>query len=422
MAAVSPYDVLGVAPTADADEIRKAYYKKARSCHPDKNRDDPEAEKRFKELSTAYAILSDEETRRVYDEHGADGLEQFQNGGGAPSEADLGLMLEMVFGGGAFKAIFGDVGSLPELSGLLEQLGMDEGSAAKLRMDDAAQREHEQEMVRAREEALCVELATFLIKRAELGGTAAALASTGDADEVQLFEDMIQSETMLLGESPGGPDLLALVGYVYIQEARQHLKTAPMERVMAFFSEIGEAGHKVSKTFGVISSVVRLKRRVDELERLKGKKDARQQQQHGGGSAGAQQQQQQKQQQQKQQQGAGPQESSADADAAGPSQPAATEDEDDDATEAELEQKIMLAGLTTLWKTGKLFLDKRIRRVCEIAMGSHGVVEDVKLCRARGILRIGQIYEEAARAAKLAHGKGAPAIPGMPGSEAAAEQ
>jgi curved DNA-binding protein len=64
------YADLGVAKGASADEIRKAYRKLARQHHPDVNPNDPKAEERFKEISFAYDVLSDEEKRKRYDEFG----------------------------------------------------------------------------------------------------------------------------------------------------------------------------------------------------------------------------------------------------------------------------------------------------------------------------------------------------------------
>jgi curved DNA-binding protein len=64
------YDLLGVGPTATADEIRKAYRKLARKHHPDANKGDPKAEERFKTISAAYQVLSDPEKRKLYDEFG----------------------------------------------------------------------------------------------------------------------------------------------------------------------------------------------------------------------------------------------------------------------------------------------------------------------------------------------------------------
>jgi curved DNA-binding protein len=65
------YEILGVSRTATQDEIQRAYRKLARANHPDVNKD-PGAEERFKEISEAYDVLSDPETRRRYDAFGAD--------------------------------------------------------------------------------------------------------------------------------------------------------------------------------------------------------------------------------------------------------------------------------------------------------------------------------------------------------------
>ena len=65
------YQVLGVPRNADQDEIQRAYRKLARTYHPDVN-SDPAAEDRFKEISEAYDVLSDPQTRRRYDAFGAD--------------------------------------------------------------------------------------------------------------------------------------------------------------------------------------------------------------------------------------------------------------------------------------------------------------------------------------------------------------
>jgi molecular chaperone DnaJ len=62
------YQILGVSEKAEADEIRKAYRKLAKQYHPDANQGDPSAAARFKEVGEAYAVLSDEEKRKQYDQ------------------------------------------------------------------------------------------------------------------------------------------------------------------------------------------------------------------------------------------------------------------------------------------------------------------------------------------------------------------
>ena len=75
------YNALSISPTASDAEIKKAYRKAALKWHPDKNKDNPNASEKFKEVSQAYEILSDPEKRKVYDQYG---LEFLLRGGQAP--------------------------------------------------------------------------------------------------------------------------------------------------------------------------------------------------------------------------------------------------------------------------------------------------------------------------------------------------
>ena len=75
MAAKDYYEVLGVQKGATKDQIKDAYRKLALQFHPDRNKA-PEAEARFKEISEAYAVLSDDEKRRQYDSYGREGVYQ----------------------------------------------------------------------------------------------------------------------------------------------------------------------------------------------------------------------------------------------------------------------------------------------------------------------------------------------------------
>jgi len=89
------YDVLGVTPTTDDNNLKKAYRKLAMKYHPDKN---PEAGDKFKEISMAYEILSNPEKRKLYDQHGEQGIKEGGGGGGAGcNPMDI---FDMFFGGG----------------------------------------------------------------------------------------------------------------------------------------------------------------------------------------------------------------------------------------------------------------------------------------------------------------------------------
>jgi molecular chaperone DnaJ len=102
----SPYEVLGVAKGASADEIKKAYRKLAREHHPDRNPGDDEAEAKFKEIQAAYDLLSDPEKRRAYDQFGsADGRVRMGPGAGADwttfaENIDFGDLFGNLFRGG----------------------------------------------------------------------------------------------------------------------------------------------------------------------------------------------------------------------------------------------------------------------------------------------------------------------------------
>jgi len=106
------YSVLGVEKTADAAQIKKAYRKLAVKYHPDKNPGDQAAEERFKEITEAYAVLSDQEKRRQYDQFGEAGFHQRFSQEDIFRNVDLNdLFREFGFGGNdAFGQMFGGRG------------------------------------------------------------------------------------------------------------------------------------------------------------------------------------------------------------------------------------------------------------------------------------------------------------------------
>ncbi len=90
------YEILGVSNSASADEIKKSYRRLAMKHHPDRNKNDTDAETRFKEAKEAYEVLKDAEKRATYDRFGHDGLKAGRGGQGG-------------FGAEGFGDIFGDV-------------------------------------------------------------------------------------------------------------------------------------------------------------------------------------------------------------------------------------------------------------------------------------------------------------------------
>ena len=130
------YEILAVDRTATDDDLKRAYRKLAMQYHPDRNRE-PDAEERFKEISEAYEVLSDDRKRATYDRYGHAGLSGAGAGTGGFHHIDLNEALNMFmrdFGGMAgFESIFGGQRSPAEA-----RRGQDIKVSVKLGLADVA--------------------------------------------------------------------------------------------------------------------------------------------------------------------------------------------------------------------------------------------------------------------------------------------
>lgn len=123
------YNVLGVPSNSSPKSLKNAYYKAARSCHPDHHPNDPQAEKTFQELSAAYLVLSDPDKRSHYDKHG------ITSSDGLMFDLDPTLFFNMLLGSEAFYSYVGDLWIASIASYVVKgdlQSGREEGTGGSL--------------------------------------------------------------------------------------------------------------------------------------------------------------------------------------------------------------------------------------------------------------------------------------------------
>ena len=107
------YETLEVSRSATTAELKKAFKKKAMKYHPDRNPDDPQADKKFKECAEAYDVLSDQQKKSAYDQYGHAGVDGM---GGGPNFNDVNV-----------GDIFGDILVMFLGQGLLQEEDQEEG-------------------------------------------------------------------------------------------------------------------------------------------------------------------------------------------------------------------------------------------------------------------------------------------------------
>lgn len=130
------YEVLGVDRNADEATLKSAYRKLAKKYHPDMNPGDKEAEKKFKEASEAYAVLSDAEKRRQYDQFGHAAFEQGGAGGYGGGFDFSGMDMNDIFGD-IFRDLFGGGGGRSRGSRSGPMRGADLRASVRIAFEEA---------------------------------------------------------------------------------------------------------------------------------------------------------------------------------------------------------------------------------------------------------------------------------------------
>jgi len=232
------YDILEVPVDASVGQIKKSYFLKARKCHPDKNPNNPEAEEEFKLISLAYEVLSDPEKRAAYHRHGKAGVEM--------GDFDPRAVFSLLFGGGRFESY---IGELNFFNGMAES-------------EDAEPGEAEQEAEKAQKERvefLKAELITKLKPWME-----------GNA---KLFADSILAEAEELRNESYGAELLHHLGYIYENEAKQHMRG--FLGIPGMAAEVKEKVHLLKEVIGALSQASKTMMLEEQLQLTESEEERR---------------------------------------------------------------------------------------------------------------------------------------------------
>jgi len=241
------YEVLGVPPEANEAEIRRAFYKKSLALHPDKNPNNAEATQQFQAVSDAYRVLSDEDRRRLYDDHGK------ETAAAGMQKIEPAVFFAALFGSHHFEPFVGRLRLAQEVDSDLQALLKDAvaGNEDEPPAIDILklQRTHDKMKVVQRERE--VQCALDLVKRLDpvVGLTPEESSKAMSEWEAQHATDVAKLETV-----PCGVEMLYLIGWVYANRAQQFFAGSMVQRVLARVSGKVHLTHSKEKLAGSVGS------------------------------------------------------------------------------------------------------------------------------------------------------------------------
>eukprot|EP01125_Pyxidicula_operculata_P018936 TRINITY_DN6812_c0_g2_i1.p1 TRINITY_DN6812_c0_g2~~TRINITY_DN6812_c0_g2_i1.p1 ORF type:complete len:512 (-),score=128.00 TRINITY_DN6812_c0_g2_i1:160-1695(-) len=222
------YKVLGIERSADQSQIKKAYHQLAKKYHPDKCQGDLEAEERFKEVTEAYTVLSDESKKVVYDSCGKEGVKKVND----PIDP-----FRVLFGGGSFDDTFGELFFLNSLVKLGSAAVEEESIKNQIAKNHQQQKES---------------LAQVLIEK----------ISHYNSLSPNEFHAFVSQDCVFKSQSPSGAALLKIVGSIYVEKAKQSM--GRFFGLEGLISNIMETGSKASQALDVFSSTLKLRQLHEE--------------------------------------------------------------------------------------------------------------------------------------------------------------
>mmetsp|Transcript_20189 Transcript_20189/g.34394 ORF Transcript_20189/g.34394 Transcript_20189/m.34394 type:complete len:633 (-) Transcript_20189:207-2105(-) len=215
------YDLMGVSTNATAGEIKKAYYKEARKCHPDKCQDDPEAATKFQALGHAYQILSNEQTRASYDKNGKPDSNSAD--ANLANEIDPLVFFAVMFGSHLVEPYIGELWIATTADTLMkdameQQQSMDmesmtEEDAAKFLASKSASSEEMTLKQRKREVKCALNLREKIILFME----------AKDEDDIMAFKASIAQEASKIVSTSFGATFLVAIGFTLEVEAEEYI-------------------------------------------------------------------------------------------------------------------------------------------------------------------------------------------------------
>ena len=358
------YDLLGVATNATSKQIKMAYYKKAKQLHPDKNRDDPDAAKKFQAVGAAYQVLSSADLREKYDKGGKDGIED------API-LDSAMFFTMIFGSDKLGKYMGE----PWLAMLLS-VGQDmdpenpEGLAEVLGSSSKSLLSFKQ---KRREVQCAVHLAERLntYVRASLAALELAKESkvTVSQEEERKLQDafraLLKEDIDELSQSPLACSLLGIIGYIYQEQAKKFLGFE-----YSFTSGIGLDGfrrytHSLGTKWKLLASGVKTYRVMKKAQRKMSAAEKKK----------------------KRKESVVKTEDSKDDDAVGGEPDSSIED---------IAMENISTIIETLWNLNVLDVESTLRKVCAKVLKDGSVSPESRSARAKALLLLGELFLEKA--------------------------
>lgn len=209
------YDLLGVSTNASAGEIKKAYYREARKCHPDKCPDDPQAATKFQTLGTAYQTLSNEQSRAKYDR---DGKSDTTATNGLESEIDPFVFFAVMFGSVLVEPYVGELWIATTADSVLKD-ALDNSKSGEEDLDaetvEAAAQAMSSEATKLKQKKREVKCAINLRKRIE--------GYCDGSESISVFTEDCQKEAEKIGAGAYGGTYLTAIGYALLLEADEYL-------------------------------------------------------------------------------------------------------------------------------------------------------------------------------------------------------